>query len=73
MKKVKSIALIATTILGITAVTPLIEPAQTAQAAPWQRNASLMIRRPLINHKRPINLLRQHQPHQLVGQRESSE
>lgn len=36
MKKVKSIALIATTILGISAATPLIEPAQTAKAAPWQ-------------------------------------
>jgi len=31
-----------------------------------------MIWTTLINHKRPVNLLRQHQPHQLVGQREAA-
>ncbi len=36
MKKVKTIAFIAVTVLGISAFTPLVEPAQTAQAASWR-------------------------------------
>lgn len=36
MKKVKLVTLIATTILGVSAFTPFVEPTQTAQASAWQ-------------------------------------
>ncbi|AYM01483.1 hypothetical protein [Levilactobacillus yiduensis] len=36
MKKVKSIALTAITVLGLSVAAPLISPAQTAQASAWE-------------------------------------
>ncbi|WP_203638655.1 hypothetical protein [Levilactobacillus wangkuiensis] len=44
MKKVKLVTLIATTILGVSAFTPLIEPIQTAQASSWHKGTPKAIR-----------------------------